>query len=220
MWAVPDAGGEGRRSDRDRGRPSAHIMAAKFPGLLAHTDPRRMEAHMRGAPMEDLLGGILLNNVIRAYLVTSFFGARPEAAVGLRNARELKTIAAIIEAILQGRILTALDIAVQRFKAIELSIEEGKWTNARWLELIPVNTVGTYDRADLRDARREEELDRQAAPSRPRRRGRSSSGTRSRSRSRRRRPPGRDPKGKGKGGHEAGKGRRPSPRRPPPRGPR
>ncbi|CAK0881107.1 unnamed protein product, partial [Prorocentrum cordatum] len=162
FWAVPDAAGEGRRGERDRGRPPTHVVAARFPGVLAQQALRRMEGHMRGVAAEDLLGGGLLNNVIRAYLVTSFFGARPagEAAVGLRNPRELKTIAAIIEAILQGRILTALDIAVQRFKAIELSIEEGNWTNARWLELIPVNTVGTYDRGDLRDARREEEQDR------------------------------------------------------------
>ena len=213
FWAVPDAAGEGRRSERDRGRPPTHVVAARFPGVLTHQALRRMDGHMRGVAMEDLLGGPPLLNVIRAYLVTNFFGARPEAAVGLRNARELKTIAAIVEAILQGRVLSALDIAVQRFKAIELSIEEGNWTNARWLELIPVNTVGTYDRADLRDARREEEQDRRATAPRPRRRSRSSSRTPSRSRSRRRPPQARGPKGKGKGGREAARGRRPSPRR-------
>ena len=53
---------------------------------------------------------------------------------------------------------SALDIAVRRFKAIELSIEEGNWTNARWLELIPASTVGARDKADPRDAR-----DREAA---------------------------------------------------------
>ena len=167
---------------------------------------------MRGDAMEDLLGGPALPNVVRAYLITNFFAARSEAAVGLRNARELKTISAIIEAILQGRILTALDIATQRLKAIEVSIEEGSWTNARWLELIPVESAGVYDRSDLREARREEEMDRRAHDSRRRRRSRSRSRGRSTSQSPVRRP--RNGRGKGgKGGKGGRSGRSPQRRR-------
>lgn len=57
--------------------------------------------------------------------------------MGLRNARELRTLAYLIDRISENDGLRALDIALQRFKSIEMFLEQGSWEQGNLLELIP-----------------------------------------------------------------------------------
>ena len=62
---------------------------------------------------------------------------RGQQSAGLRNIRELRTLAAVIDGICQNDSMRSLDIAVQRFKSIELFMGQGSWEQGNLLELIP-----------------------------------------------------------------------------------
>ena len=111
------------------------------------------------------------------YLATALFPSKGEAHLGLRNVRELRTLALVGDSILQGELATALDVLVQRMKAIEVAAEQGTWVQARWMELVPPSDVSSWDREDLRLAMREQDLDVRLGLSGPRR-GRSRSSRR------------------------------------------
>jgi hypothetical protein len=57
--------------------------------------------------------------------------------------------------ILKGNSLCALDMLMQRFKAITVAIKDHSWRSARWLELIPTDADGAATTVD------EDELIRQ-----------------------------------------------------------
>ena len=70
-----------------------------------------------------LAGAGILPPVMQGYLTTAYFVAHPEGAVGLRAAREMRTLAMISDLLCSGRPLSALDVIAQRQKALEVSIE-------------------------------------------------------------------------------------------------
>ena len=98
------------------------------------------------------------------YLQTVLFSKHSESAMGVRNARELRTLAQVLDAILAGNIPLAGDILVQRWKAVETAVCDGNWLLARHQELLPQQDVGlTLDteravtaRTELERARLEE----------------------------------------------------------------
>ena len=55
----------------------------------------------------------------------------------MRNERELRTISESLDALLHGNLPRCGDILLQRFKAIEASINDASWAVARHSELIP-----------------------------------------------------------------------------------
>jgi hypothetical protein len=129
---------------------------------------------------------------MQAYLTTTYFVAHPEAAVGLRAAREMRTLAMVSDLVCSGRPLSALDVIAQRQKALEISVDQSGWNQARWLELIPAADVSSWTREDLRDAMKEQELETRLGLGAA---GRRRSPERKRSRSRQQR----DQRGKGQG---------------------
>ena len=60
---------------------------------------------------------------------------------------------------LEGQLASALDVLIQRIKALELAAEQGTWQQARWLELLPPSDVATWSREELREAVREWDLE-------------------------------------------------------------
>ena len=70
------------------------------------------------------------------YLVTVYHQRHSPEQVGLRNAREMRTIAESLDAILEGNIARAGDVLVQRLKAIEVAVSDGSWAVAQHHELI------------------------------------------------------------------------------------
>lgn len=82
-------------------------------------------------------GALQLPAVARAYLSQIYLVKCPEAVIGLRNFRELRTLTTMVDLICNNDGLTALDIALKRVKAIEVFVAQGTWTQATQLELIP-----------------------------------------------------------------------------------
>ena len=56
--------------------------------------------------------------------------------------RELKTVAAAIDALVEGDTMRPGDLLIGRFKAMKESVNSGKWTLAQELELLPSNELG------------------------------------------------------------------------------
>eukprot|EP00971_Amphidinium_carterae_P341968 6481071-Amphidinium_carterae.1 len=73
-------------------------------------------------------------------------------SLGLRSSRELLTIARAVDSMLRGDTVAAAECLLQRFKAVELSAQEGTWTNARHLEVIPEQKVAASSGAERRHA--------------------------------------------------------------------
>ena len=92
-----------------------------------------------------------------AYLNQVVLVNHPPSKIGIRSHREMVTLAMTIDEILGGRLMQALDLLIQRFKAIEASFEEGGWQTARHLELIPGGGAGLL-REDERAAASKAEL--------------------------------------------------------------
>ena len=101
----------------------------------------------------------VLPPVVQAYLSTVYLPTHPESQIGFRSAREMRTLAMSINLLLGGHVLHGLDVLLQRFKALELAAEQGIWSQARWLEVIPTSDVSSWSREDLRSAMREKELE-------------------------------------------------------------
>ena len=61
--------------------------------------------------------------------------------LGLRNEREMRTLAEALDSLLTGDLGRAGDILMQRFRACEMNVLEGDWQLARHLEIIPPNQI-------------------------------------------------------------------------------
>ena len=89
------------------------------------------------------------------YLQVIFLGSQT-SPVGLRNSRELRTLAEIIDALVQGDLNRVGDLAMQRFKAVEQASQDGRWEVARHLEVIPPQDLGSSTMAEREAATRAE----------------------------------------------------------------
>jgi len=70
------------------------------------------------------------------YLTTALTPAHP--SLGMRNQRELRTLAEALDALLAGNVAQAADFLMQRFKAVELAATDtAGWAAASHLEIIP-----------------------------------------------------------------------------------
>jgi hypothetical protein len=65
-----------------------------------------------------------------------------QQAPGMRSLRELRTLAEVLDMLIEGQVLQAADTLCQRFKAVELASSEGSWAVAQHLELIPPHRSG------------------------------------------------------------------------------
>eukprot|EP00971_Amphidinium_carterae_P240252 4770000-Amphidinium_carterae.1 len=89
--------------------------------------------------------------IVTTYLTTALMPSMGEA-LGLRNGRELLTLARAVDALLRGDTVVAAECLLQRFKAVEMSAIEGSWSNAKHLEVIPEQRVTAISGAERRHA--------------------------------------------------------------------
>ena len=85
---------------------------------------------------------------------------RGQKDLGVRNRRELRTLAEAIDRMLEGDYLGAGDILMARFAAVEMASSEQSWAVPSHLELIPSASSGVATEA-ARHAASKEELLRQ-----------------------------------------------------------
>lgn len=93
------------------------------------------------------------------YLTQVFFNQHPPHAVGLRTTREMRTVAHCIDAVARNDPLRALDILVQRLKALELSHVQGTWSQANQLELVMGDEEMATFRHEIKAAQAEVKAD-------------------------------------------------------------
>jgi hypothetical protein len=101
-----------------------------------------------------------------AFLHQVVYVRYPPSVMGLRNSRELETLALILDHLMDGRLAALGDVAMQRFKAVQTSVREGNWQTARHQELIEDDNLLTTDReqdmsvrAELRAQKLRSQLD-------------------------------------------------------------
>ena len=70
-----------------------------------------------------------------AYLTSIFFGQHPQSTISVHTVKEMRTIAAALDSLLQGRLPELGDLLMQRLKAPETSVRDKDWGVASQLEL-------------------------------------------------------------------------------------
>ena len=137
-------------------------LAQHQPGTLAPLGLLRMGMYLPGRArfgLGETSAQVPLDPVVQLYLTTVLFPARGESAFGMRTSRELRTLGLVMDLLLEGQLASALDVLIQRIKALELAAEQGTWQQARWLELLPPSDVATWSREELREAVREQDME-------------------------------------------------------------
>lgn len=134
-------------------------LAKKKPGRLTEQSLKEMEKYLAGQCEEEMRPGEWRNLRVLAYLNQIVFNAHPPLKIGLRAHRELVTLATVLDELLASRYLQALDIVMQRFKAVEAAIQDGNWSVARHYELIPAATAKLSNDAEREHAVRAEVRD-------------------------------------------------------------
>eukprot|EP00438_Fugacium_kawagutii_P030018 Skav212009 [mRNA] locus=C8996354:51:968:- [translate_table: standard] len=134
-------------------------VSQKKPGHLAERSLNEMIRYL--AERSDLggSGNTWSGQKVLAYLNQVVMANHPPQKMGvMRSQRELQTLAMSVDEILAGRPQRALDLLLQRFKAIEASFHEGGWNTARHLELIP-QSAAMMSREDERQRAAKAELE-------------------------------------------------------------
>ena len=73
--------------------------------------------------------------IVTAYLTLVLEVSREAERAGLRNLRELRTLAKCLDLLLSGQVAQAADALMQRFKAVETASRDGGWEIVQGLEL-------------------------------------------------------------------------------------
>jgi len=137
---------------------SIQEVSRATPGLLLQAGLRQMAKHLgtREGATEDELSEFVPRVV--TYLTSVFHGHHPQSEVGVRNVRELRTLAACLDALLRGDVENLGDILMQRFKAVESASVKGDWGTSSQLELIDETGLGLTTTDELTAATKQEAL--------------------------------------------------------------
>ena len=119
-------------------------IAGTKPGALLHSGLIMMHRHLgRQVEVCESVDAVQAKGIAAAYLSTAL---KPNAGsrLGFRNIRGLQSSAEAVDLLMRGRVASAGDVLIQRFRAVEASaLEEGGWSLARHLELLPDAGVST-----------------------------------------------------------------------------
>lgn len=116
-----------RRVHQEKPGRIASLSLLRLQELLAMTQGR-------GTALES--GQNPLPPVAVPYLTQVFLSRNPMGTVGMRNVREMRTIATVIDLAATNDPLRALDVLLQRLKALEVAHEQQSWNQASQLELV------------------------------------------------------------------------------------
>eukprot|EP00438_Fugacium_kawagutii_P019691 Skav233093 [mRNA] locus=scaffold3948:8226:9719:+ [translate_table: standard] len=129
----------------------------KRPGRLADLTLQRYRELLqrstgRGADAEEME---VMPAVGRAYLQQVYFVKNPVSTLGVRTAREMRTLMLVVDYLARNMVPAALDVLLQRQKALELSVEQSSWQQANLLELVDMEEARSYFRQELKAAQSE-----------------------------------------------------------------
>jgi hypothetical protein len=80
----------------------------------------------------------------------------PQEKIGIRNAREVQTLARSLDLLLTGNLGVLGDMLMQRLKALEASFSDGSWVVARNQELLPDAQASLTSQSERSKAAKEE----------------------------------------------------------------
>ena len=155
-------GGEESSEDELGARDDTKVrrIARSHPGALMQSTVvmmlRQIGDRLRGDETEAAMNtrGLAVAYLNRALL------AREGDKITLRCEREMRTLAEALDALAEGRFASVGDILAQRLRALEASVlEDGGWTVARHLEVVPdsrATTVTSGLRAVMAAAERQD----------------------------------------------------------------
>lgn len=138
-------------------RSKIRRLADLAPGVLASEGLRVMKDHVltaNGTPWG--VDKTSLPPIVTQYIKQQCMG-KATAPMG----RELLTLAAVADCLLQGRVAEGTDILFQRVKSLEQMMAGQSWMLSQKLEILPGPDVGIASRAELQAAQRERRLDDQ-----------------------------------------------------------
>ena len=98
---------------------------------------------------------MILRPVATQWLLAVLFTAHPAKELAPRTTRELRTMCLAIDLLLKGQVEAALDVLLQRVKAVERSVSDSGWDVAKWFELIPTGDSLLIPRSEARAVQRE-----------------------------------------------------------------
>ena len=111
--------------------------AKRNPGRLLRSGLEQMAKFLAArAGSEGELEGSWRQQKVTAYLNQVLFNQHPPSTIGMRNARELVTLAEALDLLMEENFAGLGDLLMQRMKAVEASLSEG-WGVANYQELIP-----------------------------------------------------------------------------------
>ena len=117
-----------------------NTQARRFPGrILAdalNTMERFLWSRVGAGTTSEVLPRVL------TYLETVFNQRYTKECVGIRTAREMRTLAEAIDSLLEGDSMRTADLLIQWFKVVETPLSDVSWSLARHLELISEVSVG------------------------------------------------------------------------------
>ena len=97
----------------------------------------------------------------RAYLSQIYMVRHPSQELGPRTTREMQTILTAIDYLASYDVLRALDVLIQRQKALEMAAEQGSWSQANLLELVNPSEERSYFRQELKAVQSEHKAELQ-----------------------------------------------------------
>ena len=111
--------------------------AKRHPGKLLRSGLEQMSRFMNTRSGDDLAPSVSWREQrVNEYLNQVLFNQHPASSMGMRNARELVTLATCIDLLMEEQFASLGDVLMQRLKAVEASLSEG-WSVANFQELIP-----------------------------------------------------------------------------------
>ena len=138
---------ESSSSDEGLGREDESKVrrtGATKPGALLCSGLIMMHRHL-GRQVEDCeeVDAVRANGLAGVYLATAL---KPSVGskLNVKTLRELQSLAEAVDLLMRGRVASAGDVLIQRFRAVEAAaLEEGRWSVARHLEVLPEVGVST-----------------------------------------------------------------------------
>ncbi len=91
-----------------------------------------------------------------AYVNQILLAQHSQEKIGLRNFREIQTLARAVDMLLAGNLACLGDLLMQRLKALEISLQDGSWLTARHQELLPAAAASLTSQAGRNRAAKEE----------------------------------------------------------------
>ena len=121
-------------------RKKLRKIAEERPGKLLLSGLQSMQEQLgqvTGGDSNETLSPIMVR-----YLLTMVLPAHPVKAMGEAKYRELRTLCQDMDALLKGKVDSAGDLLMQRFKSVVMSLRDNSEKFGRFLELIPEEMVG------------------------------------------------------------------------------